>query len=309
MIQAFSSVANQILVLFFIMAAGYAAGKAGLLEQPAIKGISLLIMNVTLPAMIIHSMQFPFSMELLQDSLKMLMISVAAYVGIIAFSYGYFHIWKETGPRKDVLQFSLIFSNVAYMGYPVIQVVYGEIGVFYTALYNIPFNVVLLTLGMIIMSRSTGGSGRVDVVKALKNPGLAAVVIGFLLFSFSIRLPGALSQALETTGAATTPLAMIVIGVLLAGVSFSSVFGDARLYVLTATRLVFLPLVAFVLLKLAGVEGIMLGIPVMTIGMPVAVNTGAFASLYDSDSGLASRIVFLSTLCSMLTIPLWTMLL
>ena len=308
--QAFISLINQILVLFFLMAAGYAAKKTKVLNQETIRGVSMLILNVSLPALIISSMQFPFSTEMLNTSLRIALISVVTYVGLIAFSYGYARLMKMETGRLDVTQFSLVFANVSFMGFPIISVLYGDQGIFYAALFNIPFQVLLVTLGVVFMTRhSEAGSGKMNLRKALASPGLIAIFIGFGSFVLQATIPSPLFQSLQMVGATTTPLSMILIGGMLADVSFTSVFGDRDLYLLTIVRLIVLPAIVFVPLKLLGLEGMLLAIPVIIIGMPVATLTGAFARLYDSDYYYASKAIFFTTLCSLITIPLWALLL
>lgn len=308
--QAFISLVNQILVLFLIMAAGYAAKKTKVLNQETIRGISMLILNVSLPALIISSMQFPFSNEMLTTSLQIALISVVTYLGLIAFSYGYARVIKMETARMDVTQFSLVFANVSFMGFPIISVLYGEQGVFYAALFNIPFQVLLVTLGVVFVTRhSEASSGKMNLRKALVSPGLIAIFIGFGFFVLPATIPTPLLQSLQMIGGITTPLSMIVIGGMLADVAFFSVFGDRDLYRLAFARLLLLPALVFAPLKLLGVEGMLLVIPVMIIGMPVATLTGAFARLYDSDYYYASKAIFLTTLCSLITIPLWALLL
>lgn len=308
--QAFISLINQILVLFLIMAAGYAAKKTKALDQETIRGISMLILNVSLPALIVSSMQFPFSREMLNTGLQIAFISVLTYIGLIAFSYAYVKVIKMDTAKLDVTQFALVFANVSFMGFPIISVLYGEQGVFYAALFNIPFQVLLVTLGVVLMTRhSETGSGKMNLRKALASPGLVAVFIGFGFFMLPISIPAPLLQSLQMMGSTITPLSMLLIGGMLADVTFSSVFGDRHLYVLTFVRLLLLPALVFIPLKLLGVEGMLLAIPVIIIGMPVATLTGAFARLYDADYYYASKIIFLTTLCSLITIPFWAMVL
>ena len=305
--QAFLSVVSQIMVLFFMIIAGFIARKTSVFDQESVKVLSRMLMNISLPALVISAMQFPFDAEVLSSSIQIMIISVCAYIGIIAVSYAYYKLINETEQRKDVIQFSIIFSNVTFMGFPVVNVLYGEMGVFFAALYNMPFNLVLLTLGVVIMSRSTRDQSKagMSIRRALLSPGIIALVLGFSFFIFSIRLPEPLYQSLDMLGATTTPLAMLVIGALLGEVSPKSILGDKSLYLLTVTRLILMPLLAYIPLRLLGVEGMMLGIPVIIIAMPVGAVTGAFASLYNSDEYLASKAVFMTTLLSMITIPIW----
>lgn len=304
--SAFVNLFNQILVLFFLMAAGYAAHKMKLLNPAFNKGISRLVMQITLPALIISSMQFPFSGELLNTSLQIMVISLFCYALVIGISYPYVKLVKVDNKKRDVLQFLIIFSNVAFMGFPIVTVLYGELGVFYTALFNIPFNVLLVTLGVAVMSRSTEkASGKGDLRHIFKSPGVIAVVLGFAFFLFSIELPSPLMQSLEMIGHTTTPLSMMIIGSMLAETPFRSIFGEKQLYLVTLVRLILIPLLVYIPLRLLGMEGIMLGIPVVIFAMPAAANTGVFANLYDSDHAFASKAVFITTLCSLITIPLW----
>ena len=308
--QAFISLINQILVLFLMMAAGYAAKKTKVLDQETIRGISMLILNVSLPALIVSSMQFPFSREMMNTSLQIALISVLTYIGLIAFSYAYIKVIKMDTAKLDVTQFSLVFANVSFMGFPIISVLYGEQGVFYAALFNIPFQVLLVTLGVVFMTRhSDTGSGKMNLRKALVSPGMVAIVVGFGFFVLPLTIPAPLLQSMQMMGSTTTPLSMLLIGGMLADVTFSSVFGDKDLYVLTFVRLFLLPALVFAPLKLLGVEGMLLVIPVIIIGMPVATLTGAFARLYNADYYFASKTIFLTTLCSLITIPLWALLL
>jgi malate permease and related proteins len=309
MSQAFFSLFNQILVLFFLMVAGYAAKKTDILNQQTIRGISMLILNMTLPALIISSMQFPFSRELLNTSLQVVLISVITYSVLIVFSYGYAFLSKIESKKKDVLQFSIIFANVSFMGFPIISVLYGEQGIFYAALFNIPFQILLVTLGVVVITRNSDRtSGKMNFKKALKSPGLIAVLLGFAFFLLPVSIPDPIFQSLQMIGGTTTPLSMLLIGGMLAEVSFSSVFGDRALYLLAVVRLFLLPMLVFVPLKLIGLEGMLLAIPVIIIAMPVATLTGAFARLYDSDYHFASKAIFITTMCSLFTIPLWAML-
>lgn len=308
--QAFISLINQIVVLFLLMAVGYVSKKTKVLDQETIRGISMLILQVTLPALIISSMQFPFSRDLLNTSLLIVLISVVTYAVMIGFSYAYARKAKMQSARMDVTQFSLVFANVSFMGFPIISVLYGDQGIFYGALFNIPFQALLVTLGVVFMTRhSETNSGKMNLRKALASPGLIAIFIGFGFFVLPVSLPAPLFQSLQMVGATTTPLSMLLIGGMLADVPFFSVFGDRDLYQVTFLRLVVLPALVFIPLKLLGAEGMLLAIPVMIIAMPVATLTGAFARLYGSDYYFASKVIFLSTLCSLVTIPLWALVL
>lgn len=306
--MVFYATINQVLVLFFTMMIGFGAKKLKYVDNQLNKGLSNLVLQVALPAMIIKSMQFPFSHDLLLDSLKVIGISLLVYSIAIGFSFIYPKIIKVEGTKKDVYQFVLIFSNVAFIGYPIINAIYGDIGVFYTALYNIPFNFILLTVGVYVICRSSSVEReKADFKKILLHPGIIAVFLGFGFFLLSIQLPSAIYETLDIVGSTTTPLSMLIIGSFLADIPFKEVLQEEKILLLAFARLLILPIIAWGVLYIIGLRGLLLGIPVVLTGMPAAANTAVFATLYDSDQYLASKSVFITTLLSLITIPLLTL--
>lgn len=292
------------------MLIGYGAKKLKYISNTLNEGLSNLVMKVTLPAMIIKSMQFEFSRDLLFDSMQMILVSIFVYAIAIGTSYGFPKLLGVEGKKRDIFQFILIFSNVGYMGYPIVNAIYGELGVFYTALYNIPFNFFLLTFGVHVMSRSNDKEKtKIQYRKVLLSPGIIAVVTGFTLFLLSIELPPTIFQTLDSLGNTTTPLSMLIIGSLLADIPIKKVFREEKLFSLAIARLILLPAIIMAILYTFGFRGLALGIPVVITAMPAAANTAVFATLYNSDHYLASKSVFITTLLSLITIPLLTFIL
>jgi len=223
------------------------------------------------------------------------------------FSYGIIKIFKLESATRDVFQFMVVFSNVAFMGLPVINAVYGTEGVFYTTLYNLPFNILIWTFGVMVLSRSNkesiGGDGKGVAFKVLLNPGIIAVGIGFLMFLTSTRLPGPIHETLVLLGSLTTPLSMFFIGTILADMDIKDIFTNKNVFIGASFRLVIVPLIVLVFLKALKFEGIILGIPVIITAMPVAANCSIMAAKYGSDYKFASQSVFISTMLSLITIP------
>ena len=308
--MTFMTVFNQIAILSLMIIAGYIVMKFGILNDQLNKGLSSLVLKVTLPAMIIKSMQFEFSREVLLTSFKMIVLSLFVHGIAILISYVVPKLLKEQTTKGDVIQFMLVFSNVGYMGYPVIYAIYGDMGVFYAALFNIPFNVLIWTLGVTIMTRnSQRGSGKLDYRKVLMNPGIIAVALGFSLFLLSIKIPYVIYETLHGIGEMTVPLSMLVVGAMLGEMPLREVFNEGKLIVVSVVRLVVIPLITLMVLSLMGFEGMLLGVPVVITGMPAAANTAVFSTLYDAAPHFASKGVFITTLLSMITIPLLSLLL
>jgi len=313
----------QILSLFILIAIGWGIARLQVVDQKFIKTLSGFVIKVTLPAMIIKSMQFDFSVEILLESGFMFVVGVIMYALMIALSYGIVKFSGYTGGKANVLQFMIIFGNVGYMGYPVMASIFGDEGVFYTALFNIPFNFLMMSLGIYLMTRkdqkkverepaTTGNrpyegadaQGNLQRLKVLINPGIIATFTGFLLFILSIEIPGPLFRAMDTLGEATTPLAMIIIGANLSRVSLGSVFKEKALYGISLLRLIVIPAFLYGLLTLLGAEGFLLTVPVLVFSMPAAANAVVFAVMYEGDADFAAKGVFFTTLCSAVTLPI-----
>lgn len=305
----FMTIFNQVLVLFLLIIIGFAASKKKLIDDYGTKQLSTVVLYITLPALIIRSMQFDFSMQLLGESAAMVGISAITYTTLIALSYLLVRFTGAKNREKDVLQASMIFPNVGFMGYPIVFAVFGETGVFYTALFNMLFDLLMWTVGVHILSRSSDITDETSHLrKALLNPGTLAVITGFSLFVFGIKLPQAADRTLEYLAGATTPIAMVTVGAILSRTNIKSIFTNKGLLITAALKMIVLPLLVVGALNLSGLTGYFRSIPAIIIAMPVAANVAILSARYDSDYSLASQSVFLTTLISLITIPLVVML-
>ncbi len=292
---------EQVMVLFLLIVVGYAIRKLNIVSDAINQEIGGLVINIALPAFLIISMNQSFSVEMLQKSGVFILLSFAVYAGFAVTSKMFSSVLGVTGKAKDVFEYVLLFSNVGYMGYPVVKVVFGDQGVFYTAVYNLSFNVLVWSYGVYLMNRNSDHKAE---RKGFLNPGLVAVLIGFTLFVTSTELPKPLYETLKLIGDTTTPLSMMFIGFILAQTSFRELFSDWQVYALTAIRLVIQPAFVWIALRSCGLSGLLLQIPVLIAAMPAAANTAIIASKYKSDYQLAAKVIYISTLFSVMTIPL-----
>jgi len=304
---------NQVIVLFLLLLVGFIIKKLKVITNDINRDISNFILNVALPAFILTAMNFSFSPDVLVKSGKLVVISICIYIFTISISFLIPRLFNIEGKIKDIFQYIIVFSNVGYMGYPVAGAVFGDIGVFYAAIYNLPFNILIWTFGVYLMTRGnkTGEASNQGAfsLKTFVNPGMLAVIIGFTLFLFSWELPETIFKTLDMIGSITTPLAMIFIGSILADVKSKEIFTDMRVFILSAIRLLIIPGLVLIILKFLGFEDYVVGIPVIITAMPAATNAAIFASKYDNDYRFASKVVFVSTMFSIVTIPLVVMLL
>ena len=294
-----SQLVNQVMVLFIIMMVGFYAKKKKFLNNIVDKGLSELLLNITLPFMIVTSFNIKYEATMVSNAQKILIYSFLIHISLIFISKMLF--FKFPKNKQQVFRFITIFCNVGFMGYPVLESIYGGIGVFYAAIFNIPFNLLVWTVGVMLY---TGEKDFKSMRKAMANPALIAVFIGIILFVFSIRLPLPIETSLKLVGSTTTPISMIIIGSMLAEMKFKNIFSDISIYYATVVRLLIVPMIIYVVLKFLKVDELLLNICVILQAMPAAVTTAIIAEKYGGDSLLASQCVFITTIVSGITIPI-----
>lgn len=292
----------SVMKLFLILFAGFGARQAGVLDQQATKGLSGLLIKVTLPALIFTSMQKEFSPALLRESILITVLSFGIYgiYFVIAVLVGRF----IGGGEKDTgaYQFSILFSNVGFMGFPVLGSVFGDESIFYAAMFNIPFHFFVFTLGVYLMTRGHKEDTKFDF-KLFLSPGIVMTIAGFIFFIFSLKLPAVIYDPLKLIGDITVPLSMITVGSMLTEVDYRELVAGWRVYFICLMRLAVLPLIVFFFVRIFTDNPMMIYVPVVIAAMPVAVNAPLIAHEYHGNALLASRLMFVSTLLSLFTLP------
>lgn len=298
-----STIFISVIKLFMMLFAGFIARKSGVIDQNTTKGLSALLIKVTLPALIFTSMQKDFSPELLRESFVITALSFGIYglYFIIAILLG----GLLRGGKKDtgVYQFAILFSNVGFMGFPVLGSVFGQESIFYAAMFNIPFHFFVFTLGVYLMTRGHTEDTRFDF-KLFLSPGIIATVAGFLFFIFSLKLPSVIYDPVKYVGDITIPLSMITVGSMLTEIHHKELIAGWRVYFISFMRLAVLPVLVFFFVRLFTANPMMISVAVVIAAMPVAVNAPLIAQEYNGNALLASRLLFVSTLLSLFTLPL-----
>ena len=154
---------NQISVLFLLIITGFVIRKKNIVSESFQKELSTLVLHVTLPAFIISSMNFTFSEDVLKDIGMILVISFATYIIALLLSYPITKLLGVSGKKRDIYQYLCIFANVGFMGYPVLELIAGKQAVFYGAIYNLPFNLFVWTIGISIMMRHKNEEEKVEI--------------------------------------------------------------------------------------------------------------------------------------------------
>jgi len=295
-----AEIVSKVLTFFVLIGIGFILRRTNLVDDLFTKGVSRFVLYVTLPALIIDSMNFEYSYEMFSNSVILLMAGGALYLILWFLGAVSSRILKLTGDSRSVFLYAVLFGNVAYMGYPVVELIIGKEGVFYSAVFNIWFNVLTWTVGVRIMSREAGSSTR----KAFLNPGMISVFIGLILFFTPLKLPLFLDEALALLGQSTIPLAMVVAGIILASAKLSTVLKSRIVIFYSLVKLCIAPVIVFFLLSAVEMPSMVERILIIMSAMPAAANTSIFARIFDSDYELSSKLIASSTLFSLITIPL-----
>jgi predicted permease len=290
-------------MLFLFILLGVIIRKAGIITQATRGSYNLFLINVTLPAMILHSFLGAVSLDQLAQAGLILLVST----GLCLFSWVLGKIiWKRhEDSQRSTLIFGTMFSNAGNAGLPVVQLVFGDTGIFYASMFLIPVRILMWSLGVSLFIKDEGKN---RWKKLLLNPSIVVVFLGLGIMLSGLQLPYVLSTAIKRVGDITGPLAMILIGTTLAELPLrQAVCKEA--WQLSFVRLLLLPLLILLVLKLLNMDSFALSIAFVLCAMPVATNTVVLAERFGADYHLASRCVFLSTLLSLFTVPLLTLLL
>ncbi|KPU44812.1 putative transporter YfdV [Oxobacter pfennigii] len=294
------AVINQVIILSIVMVIGIIARKKGFMKDQVRNGITDLLLYVTLPLMIVSSFDFDFSKDMLLNAGAIAFYSFIVHGGLFFLSK--FLYYKFPKDVQSVLRYVTVFSNAAFMGFPILEGLYGKIGIFYASIYNIPFRIFMWTLGIALFSDSKEGK---SIKGLLLNPGIVAVYIGMVLFFFSIKLPSVITEPISMVGSMTTPLSMMIVGSILADIKIKDIFTDLRVFYGTFVRLILLPVIALLALKAIGTTDMVLDIIVIQVAMPAGITTAILAEKYKANAAFASKLVFMTTLFSIVTIPLF----
>lgn len=296
---------NEILTLFFVVIIGLLLAKYKIVSETFRKELSSFLFYVSIPCTMINSMNQEFSKDKLHDIFVIIGLSIGFLCfGLLVKKIGLKLLGEKDIKKQTVYEFVFVITNYGFMGWPVCYALFGDDGMFYSSIFAIPINIFFYIYGSIVFSKIKGEKGRFGLKTFLTPPNIATI-IGLLLFLFSIQLPVQISGVVSMLSATTTPLAMAVAGMMLATFSLKTIFTNKKSFVFAGMRLLVLPMLFFTILKLLGFSGLTLAIPVIIACMPAPPNVTVLTEQYNADSYLAAQIIFITTLFSVLTIPIF----
>ena len=298
----FLHIVTQMLMIFGIVLVGLASAKRNLWAGELDRKLSVFILNVSMPALILASVMGKDLEFEASEVLTLSLVAVVNYVILIGMACLIPKIWHVNLSRQGLARFMLAFGNVSFIGYPVCDAVFGPKAVFCASVLNIPFNLLIFTIGVSFVN---GGKARSAFSpKLVFSPCVVASLIAVVIALMGISVPAPVGQWFHLLGDLTTPCALLIIGSSLSHIPVRDMLGNRFAYAISLLRLIVLPLVVGVVLRLMGVDRFVANVAVVLSAMPIATNGIMMCLQYGKDERVMTQGLFLSTLFSVVTIPL-----
>lgn len=294
------------MTLFAIVIVGFIAGKLGYMGGDFDKRLSSLVIDITCPALILSSTmsgQLP-DREMI---LPLLLISLLTYILLTGVALLVPRWLTKRHDDEGIVGFALMFGNVGFIGYPVVASIFGHEAVFYAAVLNVVNTFAVFTIGVMLIM---GGRGAYTFhKKVLWSTPMLAAYLAILIVALGIdNVPRVISQPLTLIGQITVPAALLIIGSSMSHLSARTMLGNSTVYITTLFRLALLPLALFFLFNALGFQQLVVNINTVVIAMPVATYGTILCLKHGRDTTLITEVTFITTLLSVVTIPLVAML-
>ena len=299
-------VAQQIFVMFIIAAIGYIATRFGVINEAVRRSLTDILLLIVTPAMFLDCMQAPFDAAMLHDFFLSVGLGFLAFL-LTILAARYLLFGGKWTIEKAIDRCCVVYSNAGFIGIPLVAAGWGDKGIMLATGYILAFNIVSWTHGITEIGRGKG-HGMITLKQLATTPIYWAIALGVPMYVFSIRLPAPLASACAYLGDLNTGLAMLVLGAFLATTGLRHLFDSARVYLLSALRLVVFPAVLLVIYWLLGLQRFASDVDVMLIhaaqmSAPTAFMVAMFAERVGEDPDFATKVITVSSLLSIVTVP------
>ena len=297
----FTALLSRLSTLFLSILVGYAAAKRRIITPETSRHLSDVVVNLANPLLILSSvMNSSFALSN-WEVLKLTAIAASCYILLAVISVVIPGILKVEKADAGLYRFLFVFSNIGFIGYPVIQSLYGSDAVFYASIFNLPFNLLCWSYGVYLIC-SDGEKMRFSW-KNLSSPAIPAGLLAYAVYFLRLSFPAFIGDTVSFLGNLTSPLAMLIIGCALAQIPIRGIWTNWRIYLLAVLKMVAVPVAAYYLLSPILQNELLMGVTVVILAMPAAANTTVLCCQYGKNQTLAANAVFLTTLFSVVSIP------
>lgn len=296
---------ENLLIFLIIIIIGFIIGYKKYVSEEFKNNLSFLLLKVTLPAMLFHALAQPFQPAFLKIGVLTFLLTIVGMAICFLIGYLFMKVFKVKREYEGVWLVAATFSNVGFMGFPVIQAMYGEKGLFLASFNNIAFNLLFYSIGILMISRGKK-RGTIKWRDIFLNNVMIAVFLGLFVYFTQIPIPGFIRGLAGMVGDMTTPIAMLIFGLTLSEFPLRDIFTNRTQYAINFVRLLVAPIAFIMLLKVLPLNGNELMISVLAIlnAMPIAANTTLLAHEYGGDEEFAAKSTTLSTILCLVTLPI-----
>lgn len=292
------------LTMFLMILTGLILKRLNIISEAGKVSLTDLVIYVILPCNIIKSFMITFNKSILFSFGTILIISIL--IQIMCFILGKVLYVKYEPEKRKVLHYATVCSNAGFLGNPVAESIFGTMGLAYASIFLIPVRTVMWSAGVATFTESP--DKKTLIKRVITHPCIVAVFIGLILMFSQVQLPEFLDTSIKSLSNCCTALSMIVIGTILADVDFKTLVNKTLVYY-TVLRLVLLPLIVWSGCMIFRIDALVTGVAVILTAMPAGTTTGILASKYNGDATFAVKCVIFSTLISLVTTPIWSLIL
>lgn len=293
---------QQMLILFFYMMIGYWAKKKGFFGAEASSTISWIVVNIANPAMIISSVINGESSITGKELINTAILACISYAVLLVLAEILPRIFKTNGKTRAAYKIMTVFNNIGFMGFPVISAAYGPDALLYAAIFVLPYNILFYTYGITV---TTSGEGKTKInLKQILNIGSVASILAVVLYVAQIPMHDMIKTPMASLSGLTSSLSMFVIGISLSNMKIRELFTDFKLVGYTAIKLLVIPVIGTVIASNFIHNQMLLNVFMIMLATPAGAMTAMLAQEYDGDYELASKAVALTTVLSVITIPI-----
>lgn len=306
MLQIIMTCINVLLVFILLLLPGFFSAKKKYITPHQVDGLSFMTVNFLWPALIIDVMsKVEFSQEMMEVLGYTAVLSFAYYFVIGTCAWFYWKIRKSEKHLQGILTFATTITNTGFIGIPLIGIALGEEALFLAAIAEVVNDLVVFTVGIMVMRTGQPGKKGMDM-KAMLSPGFLSVIVGLLIFALQISLPDFISQTLEYMSNAVTPVVMFLLGAQIAEMNFKELLGNKKILEVIGLRLLVVPSIFTAVLLLFFPERTLANqVLIMMAAMPTASCLAIFSRTYNLDYKFATACTMSTTLGLLATLPVW----
>lgn len=301
--MTFFTVFFQMLALLLMIGAGYFVTKKGMMDEHTNNQMSDMIVNIFNPLLMLASASDAVG-QISMDALKLAICIAVGMFAVFIIAGGILSpLFEKDRQQRKIFQLMFVFSNVGFIGIPVISSIFGAEYVVYVTEFMLVYSFVFYTYGITLMD----GKFSAASLKSMINPGTVSGLLALGIIVFEVQLPEFLKTAVTYLGNVTSPMALVAVGFALANSDRKKIFGQPRLYVFSVVKLLVLPLMMLPLLRLVIRDTDLLAVCMVMFGMPVGNMPLILGNQRGMDVTACSAAIILSTVLCVLTVPVLMM--